>query len=94
MECICLSVNPGRSGPGPLRGLGSPSPRPLAGRPPLLVGRLGLLGELPVTGGAPSDWGRQGGGTPPPGLANKNTLHPSVVDYLGHTYGNKILLRI
>ena len=77
-----------------LAGAWIPSPRPLAGRPPLLVGRLGLLGELPVTGGAPSDWGRQGGGTPPPGLANKNTLHPSVVDYLGHTYGNKILLRI
>ena len=79
---------------GPCGGLDPHRPAPLEGRPPLLVGRLGLLGEPPVTGGAPSDWGRQGGGTPPPGLANKNTLHPSVVDYLGHTYGNKILLRI
>ena len=51
-------------------------------------------GEARTSWGTPCDWGRQGGGTPPPGLANKNTLHPSVVDYLGHTYGNKILLRI
>lgn len=30
-----------------------------------------------------SDW-HSPGGHPPPGLANKNALHPRMFDYLGH----------